>query len=383
MDNFTFSNPTKLIFGKGTIARLADNIPADARLMLTFGGGSVKANGVYDQVVEALREREFIEFWGIEPNPKIETLREAIALGKEHNIDYLLSVGGGSVLDGTKLISVALGYGGDAWDLVTNPKLVGKFGYVPFGDVMTLPATGSEMNVNAVISSVETGEKFGMRVTYPRFSILDPMTTFSLPDYQVANGIADTWVHTTEAYLNVAGESMIMDRWAEGILLTLKELAPRIIGRERDYDAMANFMLSATMALNGFISMGVTQDWATHGIGHEITALTGLTHGHTLAIVLPSLLSVMRTQKLPKLVQYAERVWGITEGTDTERADRAITETESFFRSLGLETRLSERMIADDVIEEIVRRFRERGTMLGEMGNIDAQVVEEILNKVK
>lgn len=342
MENFIFQNPVKLIFGKGMIAQLAKQIPAGKRILVTFGGGSVKKNGVYDRVVKALHDFEVTEFWGIEANPKIETLREAVKLGKEKNVDFLLAVGGGSVLDGTKLISAGLLYDGDPWDLVLKGEMTAT---VPMGAVLTLPATGSEMNRGAVISRKETAEKYAFYSNYPVFSILDPTVTFSLPVYQVACGIADTFVHVMEQYMTAPGQSRVMDRWAEGILHTLIEIAPKILQRQDDYDLMADFMLSATMGLNGFIALGVRQDWATHMIGHELTALHGLTHGATLAIVLPGLLRTLKQKKLAKLLQYGERIWGITAGNDDERAEQAIAKTEAFFRSLGLPTRLDRKSV--------------------------------------
>ena len=290
MQNFSFQNPVKLIMGKGTIAQLAKEIPADKKVMITFGGGSVKKNGVYDQVKAALANHHTVEFWGIEPNPAVETLRKAIALGKEEKVDFLLAVGGGSVIDGTKLISAGLLYDGDAWDLVMAGKPVHK----------TVP--GSEMNNGAVISRHETKEKYAFYSNYPVFSILDPEVTFSLPAKQVACGLSDTFVHVMEQYLTKPGQSRVMDRWAEGIVQTLVEIAPKIRENQHDYDLMADFMMSATMGLNGFIAMGVEQDWSTHMIGHELTALTGLTHGHTLAIVLPGTMQVLRKEKGDKIV---------------------------------------------------------------------------------
>ena len=277
MENFIFQNPTKLVFGKGTIARLGELIPAGKRVMVTFGGGSVRRNGVYDEVCAALAGRDTVEFWGIEPNPSIETLREAIALGKEREVDFLLAVGGGSVIDGTKLIAAGLLYDGDAWELVRKGASQRT---VPLGTVLTIPATGSEMNNGAVISRRETKEKYPFYGNYPLFSILDPEKTFTLPQRQVACGLADTFVHVMEQYMTVAGQSRVMDRWAEGILQTLVEIAPEIRKNQHDYDLMADFMLSATMGLNGFIAMGVAQDGATHMIGHELTALHGARVGH-------------------------------------------------------------------------------------------------------
>ena len=380
MKNFSFQNPTRLIFGDGMIASLSKEIPAGKKIMVTFGGGSVKKNGVYDQVIKALEGRIVTEFWGIEANPTIETLRKAIALGKEKQIDFLLAVGGGSVLDGTKLISSGLLYDGDAWDLV-------KKGYypesVPMGTVLTLPATGSEMNSGAVISRIETHEKYPFYSNYPVFSILDPKVTFTLPDFQIACGIADTFVHVMEQYMTSPGQSRLMDRWAESILASLIEIAPKIKENKTNYDLMADFMLCATMALNGFISMGVNNDWATHMIGHELTALHGLTHGATLVIVLPGTLRVLAAKKQGKLLQYGERIWGITSGTTEERVALAIQKTEDFFRSLGLHTRLSEENIGDATIDEITRRFTERNVAFGEDRDVTAQVAREILISCK
>lgn len=379
MNNFVFQNPTKLIFGKGEISRLGKELPEGKKIMITFGGGSVRSNGVYDQVKAAVEGKDVIEFWGIEPNPKVETLRKAVEICKAEGVEFLLAVGGGSTLDGTKLIAAASVIEEDAWELVRNPKLYG--GTLPFASVMTLPATGSEMNRGAVISNLATGEKYSFYNTYPVFSILDPEATFSLPPFQVACGLADTFVHVMEQYLTITGCSPLMDRWAEGVVQTIVEVAPKVRENQHDYDSMATFMLSATMGLNGFVAMGVPQDWATHMIGHEITALTGTTHGQTLVVVLPGVMNALREQKGAKILQFGERVWGITKGTTDERIDRTIASVEQFCRSLGLATRLSELSIGEDVVEEIVRRFRERGTLLGEAKNIDYKMVEVILRQ--
>ncbi len=381
MNNFQFQNPTKLIFGKGMISKLSKELPRDTKIMVTFGGGSVKKNGVYDQVTEALKGIDYIEFWGIEPNPRIETLRKAIELGKKEGVGFLLAVGGGSVLDGTKLVAAAIPVEADGWDLVIGTAPFGDC--VPFASVMTLPATGSEMNNAAVISNDATGEKFAIHNQNPQFSILDPQTTFSLPTYQVACGVTDTYIHVMEQYLTVPNVSPLMDRWAEGVLLTLREIAPKIQANQEDYEQMSNYMLCATMGLNGFVSMGVPQDWATHMIGHELTALTGITHGHTLSIVMPAVMSVMREQKGDKIIQYGERVCGVVSGSREERIDATIASTENFFRSLGLKTRLSENGVGQDVIDEVAKRFNDRGTCLGEGQNITGDIVKQILETCK
>lgn len=381
MNNFVFQNPTKLIFGKGMIAQLSTEIPTTKKILVTFGGGSVKKNGVYEQVKEALANHDVTEFWGIEPNPAVETLREAIDLGKRLKADFVLAVGGGSVIDGSKLIAAGIAYDGDAWDLVKNNALAKHT--VDLGAVLTLPATGSEMNSGAVISNLEKQEKlvFGSPTSFPKFSILDPQVTYSLPKFQLGCGIVDTFVHIMEQYMTFPSNSMVMDRWAEGLLQTLVTLAPRIMEDQTNYDVMSNFMLTATMALNGFIAMGTPQDWATHMIGHELTAFKGITHGVSLAIVYPSMLQVMINDKMDKLVQYAERVWGITDGTPEEKAKAAIKKTEEFFRSVNIPTKLSEVDVYEDTVKDIVFRFKERNIKLGEKQNIDYTIIERILLK--
>lgn len=377
MKNFTFQNPTKLVFGKGQIAKLSNLIPADASLMITYGFGSVKKNGVYDQVVDALKDRKYIEFWGIEANPHVETLRKAIDLGKENNIDFVLAVGGGSVLDGTKLIAAGIASDKDAWDIVLSGYAKEQINYA---SVMTVPATGSEMNSGAVITRAETKEKYSFGgIKYPYFSILDPEVTYSLSEHQVACGLADAYTHVLEQYLTTPNQSRIMDRWAEGILLSIIEIAPKIKANPHDYNLMADYMLAATLALNDFIRMGVTEDWSTHMIGHELTALHGITHGHSLAIVMPGSMRVMKEQKWDKLLQYGERVFNIVEGSDSDKIDKAIEMTELFYRSLGLTTRLSEENIGEETIQTIANRFNERGFSLGENKNVTGDVTKRIL----
>lgn len=379
MYSFKFQNPTKIIFGKGMIAELSKEIPRDKKILVTFGGGSVRKNGVYDQVVAALKNHTFVEFWGIEPNPKYETLMQAVELGRKENIDFILAVGGGSVVDGSKFVAAAICYNGEPWDLIQKRIKVEKT--IPLGTVITLPATGSEMNCGAVISRKSTMEKLVLStpLNYPKFSVLDPEVTFSLPKTQVAAGLIDTFIHTMEQYLTYPVDAKLMDRWAEGILQTVVEISPRVMDIRPDYDSMANYMLTATMALNDFIAMGVPQDWATHMIGHEITAFHELTHGYTLAIVFPQLLRVMKDEKREKILQYGARVWGITLGDPDDRIESTILRTEDFFRSLGVKTKLSDYGIGEDTIKKIVARFEMRGTVLGENKTITPDKVEKIL----
>ena len=379
MQNFVFQNPTKLVFGAGQIALLSELIDKDRKVLLTFGGGSVKRNGVYDQVKEALKDHKTVEFWGIEPNPKVETLRKAVALGLEENVDLILAVVGGSVLDGTKLIAAGIAMPEkDPWEIVKSGNADKQ---IAFASVMTLPATGSEMNNGAVISSLERNEKFAFRGAYPEFSILDPQATYSLPAKQIANGLADIVVHCFEQYMTTTGQSRVLDRWAEGVIATVMEIAPLIRENQTDYAVMSDYMYSATMALNNFIRMGVTQDWVTHQIGHELTALHGVDHGESLAIVYPGTAQVLREQKRDKLLQFGERVLGIKDGTEEQRIDATIDGIEAFFKSLGLATRLSEKGIGMETIDLIQKRFNDRGVRLGEAKNVTGDVAREILMK--
>ena len=379
MQNFEYYNPTRLIFGRGEIASLAKHLPAGVRVLVTFGGGSVKRNGVYDQVKAALAGIDHVEFWGIEANPKVETLRKCIDFGRRENVGFILAVGGGSVLDGSKLVACALAEGEtrDAWDIVLSRR---PARCMPYASVMTLPATGSEMNANSVISRLETKEKLSfVAPENPRFSILDPECCRSLGAAQIAASLADITAHVLEQYMTEPGQSRPMDRWAEGLLLTLVDIAPALRAPEPDYDVLADYMLAATLGLNEMICMGVSQDWATHAIGHEITALTGMAHGATLAIVYPALLRVLIDAKEAKLVQMGERVFDVHFGTARERALETIARLEAFFASLGLPTRLDEAGVGEEVDREIVRRFEARGWKLGEHRNVTPAQIAEIL----
>jgi NADP-dependent alcohol dehydrogenase len=383
MLNFEYKNAVKAIFGKDTISKVADEIPGDAKILMTFGGGSIKKNGVYDQVKKALKNHNLTEFGGIEPNPHYETCMKAVELIKEKGIDFLLSVGGGSVLDATKFIAAAALYDeGDPWIFLEERGIVNVEKALPIGAVLTLPATGSEMNGNSVITRVSIQEKraFGSPLVMPQFSILDPQCVFTLPEKQIANGIVDAYVHVMEQYLTYPVNSPLQDRFAESVLLTLIEEGPKVLANKKDYEAAANFMWSATVALNGWISPGVPQDWSTHLIGHELTAFHGIDHARTLAIVLPGTMSIKRKNKKEKIIQYGERIWGINSGTDDERIDKAIAKTADFFESLGLPTTLTAYHLGKETVDKIVDRFEKRNFKLGEKADIDFNQVREILN---
>lgn len=374
MFGFTYHNPVKLAFGKGTIARLGDLVPAGARLLITQGGGSIKDNGVHAQVMEALKGREILEFAGIEPNPRHETLMKAVELARREKTDFLLAVGGGSVLDGTKFIAAAIPFAeGDPWAMLAEGAPIRSA--IPLGCVLTLPATGSEMNGYAVISRDSTGEKlaFGGPPLYPRFAVLDPETSLGLPPRQVANGIVDAYVHVLEQYLTYPVNAPLQDRQAEAVLLTLLEEGPKTLADPTDYDSRANLYWCATQALNGTIACGVPQDWATHYIGHELTALYGIDHAQSLAVVLPGLLRVRMEAKRQKLAQYAQRVFGETD------PGMAIGRTEAFFRSLGVRTTLAEHGIPPDAADKVAARLKARGARLGEREDMTPEEIRQIL----
>jgi len=383
MTDFEFYNPVKIFFGKDQFSKITAEIPSNSKVMLLFGGGSIFRNGVYDKAKEALKGYDITEFGGIEPNPSYETCLKAVEIIKLKHIDFLLAAGGGSVIDATKFIAAAALYTrGDPWDILS--KEIPVTAALPIGVILTLPATGTEMNKNSVISRKSTTEKlaFSSVHSYPRFSVLLPEAAGSLPGNQVANGIVDAFVHVTEQYLTYSVNAPIQDRFAEAILITLIEEGPKAYANPADYEAMANLMWSATMALNGLISCGVPGDWSVHSIGHELTAWHGIDHARTLAIVLPGLWKVLKEEKKSKLLQYAERVWKITKGTEDERVDAAIKKTVSFFESLGIKTRLSDYGVTRETIDKIVARFEEKKWLdLGDRGLTTPEVTRKALEE--
>lgn len=387
MENFNYYNPVNIIFGKGSIKELANLIDKSKKVLLVYGGGSIKKNGVYYQVKEALKKHKVFEFSGIEPNPKFETCIKAVEVIRKENIDFLLAVGGGSVLDGTKFIAAAAKVDiGKEWDTIicgtgtaNIPELKEA---LPLASVITLPATGSEMNCAGVISKKETGEKFIFvsSFLFPKFSIIDPETTFSLPKKQVINGIIDSYIHTVEQYITYDVNTPLQDRQAEAILATLIEEVDKILSDPPDYDSRANFFWCATQALNGNIACGVISDWATHIIGHELTALYGLDHGQTLAIVLPQLWRNQKKNKAKKLLQYGKRIFGINISNENNAIEQAIQKTEKFFKKTGMKIKLSDYGInAEEAAEKVSNKFRKKNIMLGEKQLITPDIIKEIL----
>ncbi|MEC5164566.1 alcohol dehydrogenase YqhD (iron-dependent ADH family) [Flavobacterium sp. PL11] len=383
MLNFELYNPTNLIFGKGQMAKLASLVPKGAKILLAYGGGSIFKNGIYDEVIKNLKDFEIIEFGGIEANPHFETLMKAVAIIKEQNIDFILAVGGGSVIDGVKFMSAAAHFDGNPMEILQKKLLIKDLSkVVPFGTILTLPATGSEMNSGAVVTIQSTQEKlaFGGSALFPKFSICDPTVIESLPKRQLQNGVIDAYTHVLEQYLTYPHDGYLQDRIAESIIQTLIQIGPGVVENPKDYALASSFMWSCTMALNGLIQKGVPSDWATHMIGHELTALYGIDHARTLAVVAPNLYRVMFETKKGKLAQYGKRIFNLT-GTEEEIANEAIKKTVDFFHTMGMDTKLSDyTKDYDKTADFIVDRFKERGWLgLGEKQNITLDKVKEIV----
>ena len=381
MHNFEYYSPTRIVFGEGSIPRLAELVPADARVLVLYGGGSAERNGTLAEVEAALGDRRFQRFGGIEPNPTYETLMKAVEQIRREKLDFLLAVGGGSVVDGTKFVAAAVDYPGDPWHILeTRGKQIATA--LPIGAVLTLPATGSEVNCAAVVTrkSLQAKLGFGNPLLFPRFAVLDPVKTYTLPPRQIANGVVDAFVHVMEQYVTQPAKAAVQDRYAESLLLTLIETGPQALAHPTDYDVRANLMWAATQALHGAVGAGVPQDWATHMIGHEITALYGLDHAQTLAVVLPNLLDVRRDVKRAKLLQYADRVWGLRAGDEDARIDQAIAHTRAFFEALGVRTRLADYGVGAEAVERIVAQLEaHRMVKLGEDRAVDLALSRRIV----
>lgn len=381
MLKFSFQNTTKILFGEGQIASIGKQIPSDAKVLVTYGGGSIKSNGVYEQVKAALAGHTWFEFSGIEPNPSYDTLMKAQDIIQKNNIDFILAVGGGSVVDGSKFIAAAaLFEGDDPWHIVSKQAPIRKA--IPLACVLTLPATGSESNIGAVVTRSGNKLPFSSPFVRPIFAVLDPAVTLSLSDRQVGNGVVDAFVHTMEQYLTYSVNAKVQDRFAEGLLLTLIEEGPKALAKEtsQDLEVRGNIMWAATMALNGLIGAGVPQDWATHMIGHELTGTHGIDHARTLSIVLPGVMKVCKKAKRGKLLQYAERIWNLTDGDEDSRIDRAIELTEQFFNTMEVPTRLSQVDLGKSDIDLLIEKLTQHGMVkLGEHSDVTPDISREIL----
>ena len=380
MENFIFQNPVKILFGKGMAAKAAALIPAKAKILLVYGGGSVKKNGSYDQTVAAIGKRKFVEFGGIEPNPEYATCMKAVKLARDKKPDFIIALGGGSVIDACKFIAAAAVYKGkDPWDILEKGLPVKDA--LPFGTVLTLPATGSEMNMNSVVSRREIGKKlaFASEKVYPQFSVLDPTFTYTLPGRQTRNGVIDAFVHVMEQYLTRPANAEIQDRFAESIAQTLVKEGPVALKKPEDYDCRANIMLAATMALNHLIAVGVPQDWSSHLIGHELTALYGLDHAETLAIALPKVMEYKKAQKLDKIVQLGKRVFGIEEKGKIKAANATIEAVKKFFVKMGAGVELKSYKLPADAPEAVGKNIARTYKAIGENGDITPADVVKIL----
>ncbi|WJG08342.1 iron-containing alcohol dehydrogenase [Aliiglaciecola sp. LCG003] len=378
MRNFTYYNPTKVVFGKGSIKKLSKLLP-ESKIMLVYGGGSIKHNGIYQEVLEQLEGHQWTEFSGVEANPEFDTLMQAVEHAKANDVEFILAVGGGSVIDGCKFIAAAIPYDNDPWEILAGGGKVASA--VGLGCILTLPATGTETNTASVITRRKLGKKlpFDSEHVRPKFAILDPEATYSLPERQLTNGVVDAFVHVMEQYLTYPVGATVQDRFAEAILNNLIEIGPQVL-LSQDYMLRANLMWNATQALNGLIGVGVPQDWSTHMIGHELTALHNLDHAVTLAIILPRVMHHQKEHKREKLLQYAERVWGLSRYDEESAINLAIEKTEQFFQQMGIKTKLSEYGIAPDVADNVARRLQENGFIkLGEHQNITPTEAREIV----
>ena len=402
MNNFQYYNPVRIVFGEGQIKKLSDLVPADARVLITYGGGSAQRTGTLDEVKEALTtsgKRTLFEFGGIEANPEFTTLLKAADMVNEHNIDFLLAVGGGSVIDGSKFIALVSSLTEkdgtvsreQAWDALTSGcrKLNSA---IDLGTVLTIPATGSEMNSGGVINYSERQAKlpFGNPLTFPKFSILDPTKTLTLPERQVMNGVADAFVHVMEQYLTYPVNAKVQDAFAESLLKILIDEGLVVKNDPENLDTRKNLMWTATMALNGLIGTGVPQDWTTHMIGHELTSLHSIDHARTLTILLPSVMRELKDSKKDKLLQYAHNVWNLsntanidnTEQDDDAIIEQAIAYTENFFRELGLPVSLEDADLDKSAIDPIIKQLEAHNMVkLGEHSSNDLSVSRRILER--
>jgi len=379
MTNFEFVNPVRVVFGKGMIARLSALIPEGNKVMLIYGGGSIKTNGVYEQVIKALSSYKVTEFSGIEANPHYETCMRAVEIVKQEKIDFLLAVGGGSVIDAAKFIAAAVYFNTDPWTILSKGAVIEKA--MPLGAVITLAATGSEMNERAVVSRAETGLKlnFASPKVFPQFAVLDPEVTYSLPEHQTANGVVDSFIHVIEQYLTYPVDAKVQDRFSESLMQVIVEEGRKVLKDPYNYDIRANLMWAATNALNGWIGQGVPHDWSSHRIGYPITAQFGLDHAQTLTVILPGVMTYMKKEKEQKILRLGEVVFGITGGTVEERVSATITACEEFFREMGLKTHLSDYGIKESDLDALVEPIKAMNWRMGEHGNIDYKVAREIL----
>lgn len=384
MFNFNYSIPTKIFFGKGKIVKLGAGLKEyGSKVLLVYGGGSIKKNGLYEQVIGILKENklDYCELSGVEPNPRIETVRKGVLLCREHSVDIILAIGGGSSIDCAKVIAAACHYEGDAWDIVANPRKITKV--LPIASILTLAATGSEMDTFAVISNMATNEKLGTGHPdmAPKFSILDPTYTFTVPKIQTAAGTADIMSHIFEEYFEKTKGAYLQDRMAEALLKTCIQYGRIAVEEPENYEARANLMWASSLAINGLLACGKQSQWSVHPMEHELSAFYDITHGIGLAILIPHWMQyVLEEDTVEKFAQYGANVWGIEEKLDKmEIANKSIEKTKAFFISLGIPSTLKEVGIEEEKLEEMAKQ----ATRFGKVGNFRPLDKEDVLNIFK
>ncbi|MEA3320261.1 MAG: iron-containing alcohol dehydrogenase [Bacillota bacterium] len=384
MENFTFYNPTKLLFGKGQLETLPQEMEAYGKnVLLVYGGGSIKRSGLYDNVISTLHKAgaTITELAGVEPNPRLSTVRKGIELCKENQIDFLLAVGGGSVIDCTKAIAAGAKYDGDVWDIVLRKHIATEA--LPFGTVLTLAATGSEMNAGSVITNWETNEKYGWGspVTFPKFSILDPVNTFTVPKDHTVYGIVDMMSHVLEQYFHQTTNTPLQDRMCEAVLTTVMETAPKLLEDLESYEHRETILFNGTIALNGMLQMGYRGDWATHGIEHAVSAIYDIPHAGGLAILFPNWMEHVMDANLGRFKQLAVRVFGVQDNgsSDKEIALEGIRRLREFWSSLGAPTRLADYDIDGKNINKMAEHVMSRGAV----GNFKSLSHEDVTSILK
>lgn len=385
MENFYYSIPTKIYFGKGQIDNLGSAVKEyGKKALIVYGGGSIKKIGLYDKMIEILKANDisYMELSGIDPNPRIESVREGVKICKENDIDLVLAVGGGSTIDCAKVIAAGVYYENDPWDIVKDPSKIVKA--LPLVTILTLAATGSEMNKNAVISNMNTNEKVGTasELMKPKVSILDPEYTYSVSKYQTAAGTADIMSHVFESYFTHTNAVDIQDSIAEGLLRTCIKYGKIAVDDSTNYDARANLMWASSLAINGMTSLGTKNiGWTAHPMEHELSAFYDITHGVGLAILTPHLMKYsLNDTTVNKLAQYGTNVWGIDKNLDKyEIANKAIEETSKFFKDLGIPMTLREVGINEEKFEIMAQKVTARGNL----GTFCPLSTEDVVNIYK
>lgn len=386
MENFTFLSPTKIIFGRGVESRVGEETKAYSnKVLLHYGGGTIKRIGLYDRVVKSLKDAgvDFIELGGVQPNPRLSLVKQGIELCRKHNIDFILAVGGGSAIDSAKAIAVGVPYEGDVWDFYSGKAVPQKA--LPVGVVLTIPAAGSEASKSSVITNEDGWYKRGLNVEIirPKFAIMNPEITFTLPPYQTACGAADIMAHVMERYFTHQKDVDFTDRLCEATLKTMIRNVPIVLEEPENYEARAEIMWASTIAHNDLLSTGRIGDWASHAIEHELSGIYDVPHGAGLAVVFPAWMKYVYKENVDRFVQFATRVWDVEmDFANPERtALEGIYRLTQFFKRIGLPVTLEELGIPDDRLEEMADKCTNKGT--NQIGNFKKLGREDVLNILK